>query len=145
MSNIIWWNIPSVTKSSRVPLKKTMLQNGNASLAKWQLLWGKKGPLMSNVHRTKRKKNKNSCKSNFPCHLINRTKIIKIIEKATEKKSLVQKDSTCHEAARSVSHNYWAHELQLLKPDCLEPVLWTREVTTIRSLSTTTKNNPCSP
>ena len=37
--------------------------------------------------------------------------------------SLVWEDPTCHAATKSSHHNYWAHELKLLKPMCLEPVL----------------------
>ena len=53
----------------------------------------------------------------------------------TRVQSLVRKDPTCCGATKpvhhsywacpleSVSHNYWAHVPQLLKPVCLEPVL----------------------
>ena len=49
--------------------------------------------------------------------------------------SLFQEDPTCHGSTKSIPHNYWAcalelgslnywaHMLQLLKPECLEPVL----------------------
>ena len=36
-------------------------------------------------------------------------------------RSLVQEDSTCHGATKSVCHNYRARALQLLKPECREP------------------------
>ena len=38
-------------------------------------------------------------------------------------RALVQEDPTCQGATKPVSHNYWAHVPQLLKPTCLEPVL----------------------
>ena len=37
--------------------------------------------------------------------------------------SLVQEDPTCHGATKPVRHSYWARVLQLLKPECPEPVL----------------------
>ena len=37
--------------------------------------------------------------------------------------SLVQEDSTCHEATKPMHHNYWACVLQGMKPKCLQPVL----------------------
>ena len=52
--------------------------------------------------------------------------------------SLVRKDPTCHGATKPVCHNcracalepmsnnYWAHVPQLLKPACLEPVLYNK-------------------
>ena len=36
---------------------------------------------------------------------------------------LVQEDPTWHRARKPMCHNYWVHFLQLLKPECLEPVL----------------------
>ena len=54
---------------------------------------------------------------------------------ATQLRSLVREDPTCHRATKPVhhnnwactleptSHNYWAHMLQLLKPTWLDPVL----------------------
>ena len=38
----------------------------------------------------------------------------------------LQEDSTCHEEARPVSHNYRAEVLQVMKPTHLEPVLHKR-------------------
>ena len=37
--------------------------------------------------------------------------------------ALVREDPTCRGATEPVRHNYWAHEPQLLKPACLEPML----------------------
>ena len=45
---------------------------------------------------------------------------------------------------RPPSHNCWARVLQLLKLVCLEPVLATRDATTVRSPCTATKSSPCS-
>ena len=71
--------------------------------------------------------------------------------------ALVWEDPTCRRATKPVRHNYWACALepvshnywarvpQLLKPTCLEPVLPTREATTMRSLHPTTKSSPCLP
>ena len=56
-------------------------------------------------------------------------------KQGTRIQALVQEDPTCHRATKPVCHNYWAcalepaihicwaHESQLLKPVCLEPVL----------------------
>ena len=41
-------------------------------------------------------------------------------------RSLVQEHSTCHGATKFVCHNYRAHALQLLKPECREPKLPSR-------------------
>ena len=38
--------------------------------------------------------------------------------------SLIWEDSTCLGATKLVGHNYRANVLQLLKPECLEPVLY---------------------
>ena len=43
--------------------------------------------------------------------------------KGTQVWSLVQEDSTCFEATKPVSHDYWARVLQPVEPECLEPVL----------------------
>ena len=71
--------------------------------------------------------------------------------------ALVPKDPTCHGATKPMSHNYWSCALepashnywalvpQLLKPVRLEPMLATREATTMRSPHTATKSSPCSP
>ena len=40
--------------------------------------------------------------------------------------SVVREDPTCRGATKPVSHKYWAHALQLLKPTCLEPVLYNK-------------------
>ena len=40
--------------------------------------------------------------------------------------SLVQEDSTCHGATKSVCHNYGARAPQLLEPECREPTLPSR-------------------
>ena len=46
-------------------------------------------------------------------------------------------------ALEPASHSYWAPELQLPKPVCLEPVLWKeRSPTTVRSPHTTTGREP---
>ena len=87
-------------------------------------------------------------------------------------RSLVREDPTYRGATKPVrcnywayaleptSHNYWAREPQLLspratttevrvpqllKPAHLEPVLHTREATTMRSLCTTRRSSPHSP
>ena len=69
-------------------------------------------------------------------------------------RALVREDPTCRGATKPVHHNYWACALgpvshnywarvpQLLKPTCLEPMLPTREATTMRSLCTTKKSSP---
>ena len=41
----------------------------------------------------------------------------------TRVRALVREDPTCRGATKPVRHNYWAHEPQLLKPACLEPML----------------------
>ena len=41
----------------------------------------------------------------------------------TQVRALVQEDPSCRGATKPVSHNYWAHVPQLLKPEQLEPVL----------------------
>ena len=37
--------------------------------------------------------------------------------------SLIREDPTCHRATKPMCHDYWAHVLQLLKPEHLEPML----------------------
>ena len=66
--------------------------------------------------------------------------------------SLIREESTCSGqrspstcALEPRSHNYGARVLQLLNPLALELTLHTREVNTMRSLSTSTKSSPCSP
>ena len=66
--------------------------------------------------------------------------------------SLVQEDPTCNGATKPLHHNYsawalepvshiyWAHVPQLLKPVCLEPVLRNK-----KSPHTATKSSPRSP
>ena len=54
--------------------------------------------------------------------------------------SLVLEDSTCREATKPMSHNYGAHELQILKPT--HPRAHPREATTMRSPKATMKNSP---
>ena len=75
----------------------------------------------------------------------------------TRVQALVQEDPTCRGATKPVrhsywacalepaSHNYWARAPQLLKPARLEPVLPTREATTMRSLRSTMKSSPRLP
>ena len=41
-------------------------------------------------------------------------------------RSLVWEDPTCHGPTKAMRHNSGAHELQLLKPVCLEPVFHNR-------------------
>ena len=41
----------------------------------------------------------------------------------TQIQALVWDDPTCHGATKPMSHNYWAHVPQLLKPMRLEPML----------------------
>ena len=41
----------------------------------------------------------------------------------TQVRSLVWENSTCHRATKLVHHNYWARELQLLRPAHPEPML----------------------
>ena len=53
----------------------------------------------------------------------------------TTVRSLVQEDSTCYQATKSTRHNYWAQMSQSL---CFE----TREATAMRSLHTTTGEQP---
>ena len=75
----------------------------------------------------------------------------------TQVRALVQKDPTRHGATKPMrhnhwacalepaSHNYWARVPQLLKHTRLEPVLPTKESTTMRSPSTATKSSPHAP
>ena len=46
--------------------------------------------------------------------------------KGTQVWSLVQEDSTCRGTTKPASHNYWARVPQLLKPACLDPVLYNK-------------------
>ena len=57
-------------------------------------------------------------------------------------RALIREDPTCHGATKPMRHNYWACALE---PTCLEPVLLTREATTMRSPHTATKSSPYSP
>ena len=82
---------------------------------------------------------------------------IRLPMQGTQVRALIQEDPICRGATKPVCHNYWACALetashncwarvpQLLKPVHLEPMLPTREATTMRSLITTTKSSPCSP
>ena len=63
---------------------------------------------------------------------------IRLPMQGTRLQALVQEDPTCHGATKPVHHNYWACALepashnywagvpQLLKPVCLEPVLYNK-------------------
>ena len=46
--------------------------------------------------------------------------------RGTRVRSLVREDPTCCGAAKPMCCNYWVQESQLLKPECLEPVLWNK-------------------
>ena len=71
--------------------------------------------------------------------------------------ALFREDSTCPGATKPgclnywacalelASHNYWAHEPQLLQPAHLEPCSTAREARTMRSPHTATKSSPRSP
>ena len=72
-------------------------------------------------------------------------------------RALVREDPTCCGAAgplchscwawalEPMSHNYWVHVLQLLKPACLESVLHNKRSHPMRGLPTATKSSPRSP
>ena len=76
---------------------------------------------------------------------------IRLPMQGTWVRALVQEDPTCCGAAKPVhysywacaleptSHNYWAHEPQLLKPVRLELVLCNKEATAMRNPCTATK------
>ena len=57
--------------------------------------------------------------------------------------TLVQDDPTCCRVANPVCRNYWA--LYTMSHNTLEPALWKREATSVRSLGTTMKSGPCLP
>ena len=79
---------------------------------------------------------------------------IRLPMQETRVRALVWEDPTCRGVTKPVRHNYWACALepashnywarvpQLLKPTCLEPLIPTREATTMRSLCTTMKSSP---
>ena len=50
--------------------------------------------------------------------------------------------TTLEPVLKSLSRNYWAHGLQLLKPSTLEPWASTREITAVRSPHAATKEEP---
>ena len=58
--------------------------------------------------------------------------------------SLIGEDSTCLGATKPMCPNYWAHELQLLKPVLLEPVLRS-EKPPQWEMRTAAKSSPCPP
>ena len=69
-------------------------------------------------------------------------------------RALLQEDPTCCGATKPVHHNYWACTLepashnywarvpQLLKPVCLEPMLYNKRSNPMRSPRTATKSSP---
>ena len=63
----------------------------------------------------------------------------------TRVQALVREDPTCRGAIKPVSHNYWAHAPQLLKPARLEPMLRNKRSHTMRNLCTAMKSSPHSP
>ena len=58
--------------------------------------------------------------------VVQRMKIHMPMQRTRWVRSLIWEDSTCCRATEPVVHNYWAPVVQLLKPACLEPVLYRR-------------------
>ena len=115
----------------------------------WSLLWGAYSMVRSKVKHTR---------SGLPrASLVVQCLRIRLPMQEARVQALVWEDPTCRRTTKTMrhnywacalepmSHNYWAHVPQLLKPACPEPMLPTREATTMRSLHTTTKSSPRSP